>query len=124
MFHTGCDHDAFRRKISFPAVHRKAVRHGFQSGHRSQLGFHTEVERLIHQLCGQRVAADLLDAGIVLHPRRIGNLPTIALRLQQQHTFPRPRGINCGGHAGRAGADDNNVMHVCSSFRENGLAVG
>ena len=60
----------------------------------------------------QRRTAGALDARVVDHLCRNGNLSAKVLLFQHQYTISRPRQINGCGQTGRSASDDDNIIEI------------
>ena len=72
---------------------------------------HAQRRYLLLQLHREIGAADAGDGGIILHQRGVDDLAAGEFLFQQQDVLAGAGGVEGGGHAGGAGADDEDIVH-------------
>ena len=87
-----------------------------QGGHPLKADVRAQGLGLLVEVHGEVRPGDLLAARPVLNVRRGGRLAAGGAPLQQQGGVPGPLGVDGGGQARRAGADDNDVVHMLTSL--------
>ena len=81
-----------------------------------QLDLSPQLQHLTEELLAQLGAAEADETGVILHPGGVGDLPAEGLLFNEKHAFFGSAGVNGGGQACGACADDDDVVHIRFSF--------